>query len=108
MGAVLVTLSGMVVAKGLMLFEVSRRLEADLRTLLPWRGLAETAALAAVAAAPAWVVMKALEDRPLAGLVAAGLTYAAIYLAALAGRERWRGAGIGAPIVLQPRRAEAG
>jgi O-antigen/teichoic acid export membrane protein len=108
MGAVLVTLSGMLVAKGLMLFEVSRRLETGLRELLPWRGLAETAGLAAAAAAPAWVVMKALEDHPLAGLAAAGLTYATIYLAALAGLRRRQSAGGGALDVLRVRPAAAG
>jgi len=108
MGAVLVTLTGMLLAKGLMLFEVSRRLETGLRDLLPWRGLAETAGLALAAAAPAWVVMKALEDHPLAGIAAAGMTYATIYLAALAGLRRRQGAGGGAPIVLRPQRAEAG
>jgi O-antigen/teichoic acid export membrane protein len=108
MGAVLVTLSGMVVAKGLMLFDVSRRLDAGLRDLLPWRGLAETAGVAAAAAAPAWVVVRALDDHPLLGLVAAGLTYGTIYLAALAGLRRLRGAGSGALGMLRPQRAEAG
>jgi energy-converting hydrogenase Eha subunit G len=108
MGAVLVTLSGMVVAKGLMLFDVSRRLDAGLRDLLPWRGLAETAGVAAATAAPAWVVVRALDDRPLLGLVAAGLAYATIYLAALAGLRRLRGSGSGALSMLRPQRAEAG
>jgi O-antigen/teichoic acid export membrane protein len=108
MGAVLVTLSGMVVAKGLMLFDVSRRLDAGLRDLLPWRGLAETAGVAAAAAAPAWVVARALDDHPLLGLVAAGLVYATVYLATLAGLRRLRGVGSGAPGMLWPQRAEAG
>ena len=108
MGAVLVTLSGMVVAKGLMLFDVSRRLDAGLRDLLPWRGLAETAGVAAAAAAPAWLVVRALDDHALLGLVAAGLTYAAVYMAALAGLRRLRGVGTGTLGMLRPQRAEAG
>jgi len=84
MGAVLVTLSGMVVAKGMMLFEMTRLLKVGLHDLLPWRGLGATAGLAAVVAAPAWAVMRALADHPLAGLAAAGMTYASIYLAVLA------------------------
>jgi O-antigen/teichoic acid export membrane protein len=108
MGAVLVTLSGMIVAKGLMLFDMSRLLKVGLRGLLPWRGLGATAALAAAAAAPAWAVMKALADHPLAGLVFAGLTYASIYLAALAAVHMRRGTGGGAVKTLQAVRAEGG
>jgi O-antigen/teichoic acid export membrane protein len=108
MGAVLVTLSGMIAAKGLMLFDVSRLLNVGLRGLLPWRGLAGTAGLAAAVALPAWVVMKALDDHPLAGLAAAGMTYASIYLAALAGVHRWRGSGDGVLSMLRPQRVEAG
>ncbi len=108
MGAVLVTLSGMIVAKGLMLFDMSRLLKVGLRGLLPWRGLVATAGLAVAAAAPAWAVMKALTDHPLAGLAAAGMTYASIYLAALAGIHGRRRAGGGVVETLQAVRAEGG
>jgi len=108
MGAVLVTLAGMVVAKGLMLFEVSRLLRVGIGDLLPWRKLLATAGLAAAAAAPAWAVMKALDTHPLAGLLVAGTTYALIYLAAIAGIGRWRGAGTGPLSLLRAQRAEAG
>ena len=108
MGAVLVTLSGMIVAKLLMLFDVSRLLGVGLSELLPWRGLAGTAGLAAAAALPAWVVLKALDEHPLAALVAAGTTYASIYLGAHAGLHRWRGAGGGLLNMLRPPRVEAG
>ena len=108
MGAVLVTLSSMVVAKGLMLFDMCRLLKVGLRRLLPWGGLATTAGLAVGAAAPAWLVMRALADHPLAGLAAAGATYAAIYLAALAAVHKWPRAGGGALETLRPVRAEGG
>jgi len=105
MGAVLVTLSGMIVAKGLMLFDMSRLLQVGLRDLLPWRGLLATAGLAAAAAIPAWVVVRALADHPLTGLAAAGMTYASIYLATLAALHLRRGAGGGA--VKTPRAVHA-
>jgi O-antigen/teichoic acid export membrane protein len=108
MGAVLVTLAGMILAKGLMLFEVSRLLVTGLRELLPWRSLAATAGLAAAVAIPAWMVMKALEVHPLAGLAAAGITYASIYLAVLAGFHRIRGARGGALDTLRAMHAEGG
>jgi len=108
MGAVLVTLSGMLLAKGLMLFDMTRLLKVGLRGLLPWRGLAATAGLAAAAAAPAWAVMKALADHPLVGLAAAGMTYASIYLAVLAAFHMRRGAGGGAVGTLRAVRAEGG
>jgi O-antigen/teichoic acid export membrane protein len=106
MGAVLVTLSGVILAKGLMLFDMSRLLKVGLGGLLPWRGLLGTAALSVAAAAPAWAVMRALAHHPLAGLAAAGSTYSVIYLAALAGIHRRRGAGGGAVKTLRPVRAE--
>ncbi len=108
MGAVLVTLSGMVLAKALMLFDTSRLLKVGLRGLLPWTGLTATAGLSAAAAAPAWLVMRALADHPLAGLVAAGMTYTSIYLAVLAGFYWRRGAGGGVVGALQAMRAEGG
>jgi len=108
MGAVLVTLSSMVVAKGLMLFDMCRLLKVNVRRLLPWGSLATTAGLAAAAAAPAWVVMKALADHPLAGLAAAGATYAAIYLAALAVVHMRRRSGGGSVKTLQALTAEGG
>lgn len=84
LGAVLVTLSGILVAKVLSLIMVSRLLGAGLRDLLPWRGLFATAGLAAVTAIPAWVVVRGLPSRPLLGLVAGGATYTLLYLAVLA------------------------
>jgi O-antigen/teichoic acid export membrane protein len=108
LGAVLVTLSSMILSKGLMLFDMSRLLKVGLHGLLPWRGLATTAGLAAAAAAPAWVVMRALADHPLAGLAAAGTTYASIYLAALSAVHRWPRAGGGSVEPLQAVRAEGG
>jgi len=95
----------MIVAKGLMLFDMSRLLQVGLRDLLPWRGLLATAGLAAAAAIPAWVVVRALADHPLAGLAAAGMTYASIYLATLAALHLRRGAGGGA--VKTPRAVHA-
>jgi O-antigen/teichoic acid export membrane protein len=108
MGAVLVTLSGMIVAKVMMLFEMCRLLNVGLRDLLPWRGLAATAGRAAAAAAPAWAVMKALDHHPLAGLVAAGITYTSIYLAALAVVHKRRRPGGGSVETLRAVRAEGG
>jgi len=109
MGAVLATLSGMIVAKGLMLFHMSRFLQVGLRDLLPWRGLAATAGLAAATAVPAWAVIKALTGHPLAGLMVAGMTYASIYLAVLAGIHlRRRAGGGGAVKPLRAMRAEGG
>jgi hypothetical protein len=52
--------------------------------------------------------MKALDAHPLAGLLVAGITYASIYLAALAGIDRWRSAGTDARGLLRAQRAEAG
>ncbi|HXU10849.1 MAG TPA: polysaccharide biosynthesis C-terminal domain-containing protein, partial [Candidatus Binatia bacterium] len=108
MGAVLVTLSSMVVAKGLMLFDMCRLLKVNVRRLLPWGGLATTAGLAIAAAAPAWLVMKALDRHPLAGLAAAGMTYASIYLTVLAVVHMRRRAAGGPVETLRVVRAEGG
>jgi O-antigen/teichoic acid export membrane protein len=84
LGAVFVTLFGMLVAKIVSLVKLSRLLGTGFRGLLPWRGLAATAALAAAAALPAYVVVRGLSAHPLAGIVLGGATYAVLYLAALA------------------------
>jgi O-antigen/teichoic acid export membrane protein len=108
MGAVLVTLTGMFVAKAMMLFDMSRLFKVGLRDLLPWRGLAATAGLAGAAAIPAWAVLRTLAGHPLAGLTAAGTTYASIYLAALAAGRMRRRAGGGMARTLRAMRAEGG
>ncbi len=92
LGAVLVTLSGVAVAKGLMLFRMNRLLGTRLSGLLPWRGLVSTAGLSIVAAVPAWAINEALDSHPMAGVLVAGATYAALYLAALYWVKGWPGA----------------
>ena len=94
LGAVLVTLFGMLVAKVFSLAKVSRLLGTGFRGLLPWRGLATTAVLSAAAALPAYVVVKELSAHPLAGIVLGATAYVVLYVAGLAwaGMRRSRSA----------------
>jgi O-antigen/teichoic acid export membrane protein len=80
-GAVLVTLTSAVIAKGLAMVRCGSLMGTSAATLLPWRSLAGIGVAAALAVVPAWLV-KAL--MPGGGLLAASVTasvYGLSYLA---------------------------
>jgi O-antigen/teichoic acid export membrane protein len=79
MGAVMVTLLAAIIVKTLALARVRHALKVDLARLLPWKSLAITAVLAALAAIPAWLIVNTLNAPNLALLALAGPTYVLVY-----------------------------
>lgn len=78
-GAVMVTLVAASVVKVMALERVRRALEVELARLLPWKSLAVTALLSALAAAPAWAVVATLDAPELVVLAVAGPVYVLAY-----------------------------
>lgn len=78
-GAVLVTLLADTVVKALALARIRRELKVGLRQVLPWKSLALTALLAALAALPSLGVVTALDAPNLVRLMVAGPVFALGY-----------------------------
>lgn len=74
-GAVGVTVAGMVIAKGLALGRLRRRLGTGWAGILPWRELARITAVAAAAALPAAILWPGLERGTFATLAVLGSAY---------------------------------
>jgi O-antigen/teichoic acid export membrane protein len=79
-GAVLVTLTGTVLAKGLAVVRIARLMNVSVAAVLPWRTLARIAARAVVAAIPAAWLAYMLGAVPWLALVAGGTAYGVTYL----------------------------
>jgi O-antigen/teichoic acid export membrane protein len=81
MGAVLITLLGMLLAKVMMLVRIRQVLETTTKELLPWKQLGGTLAAAMAAAVPAAVMNMKLALPSLVMLPLSGMTYMAAYTA---------------------------
>jgi hypothetical protein len=81
LGAALVTVAALALAKGLALARMAFLTGSGLRQLLPWRSLAAILAVATAASAPALVVDSVLEASPFARLMLVAAAYALAYLA---------------------------
>lgn len=81
-GAIAVTVMSLAATKALAVWRIARVLGVSLAQVLPWHALGGTAALAAVAAVPAWWVSQELAGVPVLvhGALVAGV-YGLIYLA---------------------------
>jgi O-antigen/teichoic acid export membrane protein len=79
MGAVTVTLAGMLIAKIMALARVRRVLQAGFGEFLPWKSLAGTLIAAMAAAAPAIVLTAKLNVPAIVLLPVSGLAYAVTY-----------------------------
>ncbi len=79
MGAVMVTLLAAVIVKVLALARVRLALKVEMARLLPWKALALTALLSALAALPAWLIVNTLNAPNLVLLALAGPTYVLCY-----------------------------
>jgi O-antigen/teichoic acid export membrane protein len=80
-GAVLVTLLATLTVRSVAIVRISRLMGVGLADALPWRRLATAAACAAVAALPAWLIVKGAELHPIVALLLAAPTYALAYAA---------------------------
>jgi len=80
-GPVLSTLLAIVAGKTLHLIRIKRELRLSAGALLPWRSLAATLAVSAVAALPALAIHRALAAPPLVMLSAQTAAFALTYLA---------------------------
>jgi hypothetical protein len=78
-GAVLVTLIGMALAKILMLVRIRKLLEATYKEVLPWKHLGGTLLAAMAAALPAAFLNARLELPPLVILPLSGMVYMVTY-----------------------------
>ena len=78
-GAVLVTLAGTTIVKTAALARIARLMNVGFAEVLPWKRLAVLAVHSAVAAVPAWLVMRFV-TAPLLSVVAGGATYAVTFL----------------------------
>jgi O-antigen/teichoic acid export membrane protein len=81
LGAALVAVSALALAKGLALVQVAFLMGSGLRRLLPWGSLAAITAVSTAAAVPALLVGSGLEASPFMRLVAAAAAYAVAYVA---------------------------
>jgi O-antigen/teichoic acid export membrane protein len=81
MGAVLITLVGMLLAKIMALGRIRKVLDTAFRDLLPWRNLAGILMAASVAAIPALVLNRLLDAPALVLLPLSGIAYMATYSA---------------------------
>lgn len=82
-GAVAVTVVGLVVAKGLALARLRRRLDTGWAGVLPWRDLARITAVSVAAAAPAALLSPGLERGAFLTLAVLGTVYAVTLIALL-------------------------
>jgi O-antigen/teichoic acid export membrane protein len=93
-GAVLVTLAATTIVKTAALARIARLWKVGFATVLPWKRLALVAAQAAVAAVPAWLVVRAAARPPVVTLIlsafAYGATFAIIGLAQIVWQRRQR------------------
>jgi O-antigen/teichoic acid export membrane protein len=83
-GAVLVTVAATAIVKVLAVHRIAKLLGVPVWRALPWRALATTAAAAAIAAIPAYVVGATLTVPVVVKLAAVGSTYTIVYLGLLA------------------------
>jgi O-antigen/teichoic acid export membrane protein len=79
-GAVLVTLTATVVAKGIALVRISRLLQVSIAGVLPWAAVARIGARAAAAAVPAWMLSRVFADTAWLALFTGGAAYGVVYL----------------------------
>lgn len=78
-GAVMVTLLADAFIKLLALGRIRRELKVDVRRLLPWKSLALTGLISALAVLPAWLVMSAVNAPEFVVLMLTGPTYVLSY-----------------------------
>ncbi|HYR41497.1 MAG TPA: lipopolysaccharide biosynthesis protein [Terriglobia bacterium] len=79
MGAVLVTLSGIVLAKAMALARMKTLLRASLAQLMPWRSLGSILTISMVSAIPSVIVNAKLNVAPVILLPISGLAYMGTY-----------------------------
>jgi len=79
MGAVLITLAGMLLARLLGVIRIRTLLQSSFREVLPWRNLAGIMLAAAAAAVPAFIVNTRLQLPTLIVLTISGTAYVAVY-----------------------------
>lgn len=79
-GAVLVTLTASVVAKGLALVRIAKLLHVPVAQVLPWPTLGRLGFRALAAGAPAWLMARIFADVPWLALVTGGTAYGVAYL----------------------------
>jgi hypothetical protein len=78
-GAVLVTFIGLLVTKSLGVVRIASLMHVGVRDALPWRRLAATAAMAALAAAPVRWLQLTVSWPPLVTFAAGVAVYVAVY-----------------------------
>jgi O-antigen/teichoic acid export membrane protein len=78
-GAVLVTLTATIVAKGLAVVRIAKLLQVSIAEVLPWTTLARIGARAAAAGIPAWALAHGMASTPWLAFVSGGLAYAITY-----------------------------
>lgn len=98
-GAVLVTLTATVVAKGLALRRIATLLHVRMAEVLPWAPLGRIGARAVAAAVPAWVLARVFAGTPWLAFVSGGIAYAAVYFTLSYARGIAEPAAIRLPIV---------
>jgi len=79
MGAVLITLAGMLLARLLGVIRIRTLLQSSFREILPWRNLAGIMLAAAAAAVPAFIVNTRLQLPTLVVLPICGTAYVVVY-----------------------------
>ena len=92
-GAALATVLGLLCAKTWMLLAIRRLLDLRPSGLLPWKSLGTTAGLAVAATGPALLARSSVDAPPAVRCLLAGLAFAAVWLAGVAGLEWMRTRG---------------